>query len=97
MVVDDPTTGWELTAPDNADGEWVSPAFAGSGELRAYMKIPGWDWWHTEFSIYKKKIYYRDANIKDNWAKDKGADYSVTCAAGQKLYINFDTDAAYVK
>ena len=93
----DPTTGWELTAPDNADGEWVSPAFAGAGELRAYMKIPGWDWWHTEFTIYKGKIYYRDANLVDNWAKNKGADYSVNCAAGQKMYINFDTDAAYVK
>lgn len=94
---DDPTTGWELTAPDNADGEWVSPAFAGAGELRAYMKIPGWDWWHTEFTIYKGKIYYRDANLVDNWATNKGAAYSVTCAAGQKLYINFDTDVAYVK
>ena len=93
----DPTTGWELTAPDNADGEWVSPAFAGSGELRAYMKIPGWDWWHTEFTIYKKKIYYRDANLIHSWSEDKGADYSINCAAGQKLYINFDTDAAYVK
>lgn len=92
----DPTTGWELTAPANADGEWVSPAFAAGGELRAYIKVPGWDWWHTEFSIYKEKIYYRDFNLIDSWT-EKGADYSVNCQAGQKLYINFDTDAAYVK
>lgn len=92
----DPTTGWELTAPANADGEWVSPAFAAGGELRAYIKVPGWDWWHTEFSIYKEKIYYRDFNLIDFWT-EKGADYSVNCQAGQKLYINFDTDAAYVK
>ena len=93
----DPTTGWELSVPETADGEWVSPAFTAGGELRAYMKIPGWDWWHTEFTIYKKKIYYRDVNLIDSWAKNKGAGYSVTCAPGQKLYVNFDTDAMEVK
>ena len=89
--------GEELTAPDNADGLWESPAFTGSGELRVYMKIPGWTWWQTEFTIYKGKIYYRDANLVDNWATNKGAAYSVACSVGQKLYINFDTDAAEVK
>lgn len=93
----DPTTGWELTAPDNADGQWVSPEFTGAGELRVYMKIPGWDWWHTEFTIYKGKIYYRDANLVNSWSADKGAAYSVACSVGQKLYVNFDTDAAEVK
>ena len=93
----DPTTGWELSVPETADGEWVSPAFTAGGELRAYMKIPGWDWWHTEFTIYKKKIYYRDVNLIDSWAKNKGAGYSVTCAPGQKLHVNFDTDAMEVK
>ena len=61
------------------------------------MKIPGWDWWHTEFTIVNGKIYYRDANLVNNWATDKGAAYSVNCSAGQKLYINFDTDAMEVK
>ena len=88
---------WQLTVPETADGEWVSPAFAAAGELRAYMKIPGWDWWHTEFTIVNGKIYYRDANLVNNWATDKGAAYSVNCSAGQKLYINFDTDAMEVK
>jgi hypothetical protein len=93
----DSNASWQLTVPETADGEWVSPAFAAAGELRAYMKIPGWDWYHTEFTIVNGKIYYRDVNLVDNWAKNKGAAYSVNCSAGQKLYINFDTDAMEVK
>lgn len=92
----DSDPNWQLTVPDNADGEWVSPAFAAGGELRAYMKVPGWDWWHTEFTFVKGKIYYRDFNLIDSWG-EKADSYKVSCSAGQKLYINFDTDAGEVK
>ena len=44
-------TAWYLTAPADASGQWESPAFVGSGELRAYINIPGLDWWRTEFTI----------------------------------------------
>lgn len=92
----DSDPNWQLTVPDNADGEWVSPAFAAGGELRAYMKVPGWDWWLTEFTFVKGKIYYRDFNLIDSWG-EKDDSYKVSCSAGQKLYINFDTDAGEVK
>jgi len=92
----DSDPNWQLTVPDNADGEWVSPAFAAGGELRAYMKVPGWDWWLTEFTFVKGKIYYRDFNLIHSWG-EKADSYKVSCSAGQKLYINFDTDAGEVK
>ena len=88
---------WKLTPGANASEKFVSPAFAGSGELRAYIKIPGYEWWKTEFTIYSGNLYWRAKTIFDGWAKDVGADYSVTCAPGQKLYIDFDNDKGEVK
>lgn len=86
-----------LTAPADNTGEWESPAFAAGGELRAYIKVPGFDWWRTEFTIYQGNCYWRAVDIPDNWATNVGADYSVSCSAGQKLYVNFDTNAAEVR
>ncbi len=88
---------WKLTAPADQNGEWVSPAFTGSGELRAYIKVPGIDWWRTEFTLYKGTCYWRLVDIPNNWAENVGADYSVTTAVGQKLYVNFDQNTASVK
>lgn len=93
----DGDANWALTAPADASSEWVSPAFVGGGELRAYIKIPGIDWWKTEFTLYKGALYWRAINIPDNWATNVGADYSVTGGAGQKLYVDFDYDNGSVK
>lgn len=93
----DSDSNWALTAPTDATTNWVSPAFAGGGELRAYIKIPGIEWWKTEFTLYKGSLYWRTVNIPDNWAKNVGADYSVTGATGQKLYVDFDYDNGSVK
>lgn len=93
----DADEAWALTAPADQTGEWVSPAFAAGGELRAYIKIPGIDWYRTEFTIKDGKCYWRDANLITSWADNKGADYSVACEAGQKLYVNFDQNTAEVK
>lgn len=90
-----------LTAPADNTGEWVSPAFPASGELRAFVSVPGLDWYRTEFTIYKGECYWRsddkNDNIVNNWAETKGADYSVGVTAGQKLYVNFDTNKARVE
>lgn len=91
------TTGWELSAPETADGEWVSPAFTAAGELRAYIKIPGIDWYRTEFSIYQGACYFRNVDIPNNWNETMGSEYSVNCAVGQKLYVNFDANTAEVR
>lgn len=91
----DPAT--QLTAPADASGEWVSPEFLAGGELRASIKVPGLDWWRTEFTLYKGDLYWRNCDIPDNWAVNVGSDYSVSCSAGQKLYVNFDYDTGRVE
>ena len=89
---------WELTPGANASEKFVSPAFAGSGELRAYIKIPGYEWWKTEFTLYSGNIFWREQNaINENWKTNLGDAYSVACNPGQKLYIDFDNDKGEVK
>ena len=88
-------TAWEMTP--NADGIFVSPEFVGGGELRAYILVPGLDWWRTEFTLYKGGLYFRDVDIPNNWAENKGAAYSVQGAAGQKLYVDFSFNTGEVK
>lgn len=91
----DPAT--QLTAPADASGEWVSPEFLAGGELRASIKVPGLDWWRTEFTLYKGDLYWRNCDMPDNWAVNVGSDYSVSCSVGQKLYVNFDYDTGRVE
>lgn len=89
---------WELTPGANASEMFVSPAFAGSGELRAYIKIPGYEWWKTEFTLFSGNIFWREQNaINENWKTNLGDAYSVACNPGQKLYIDFDNDKGEVK
>lgn len=76
-----------LSAPADNTGVWESPAFAGGGEMRAYCKIGDFDWWRTEFTLFKGKLFWREVNLPDSWKADLGADYSVSPEAGQKLYV----------
>jgi hypothetical protein len=85
-----------MVAP-NGDGTWESPTFTASGELRAYIKVPGRDWWKTEFTLFNGDLFFRTANIVNNWAEDVGPEYSVACSEGQKLYVNFSTNTGEVK
>ena len=86
---------WALfTVPATADGEFVSPAFAndvsGDGGARAYAKLPGVDWWKSEFivGLSGDKISYRG----------KGGDQKrVDGKAGQKMYLNFSTDTGKIE
>lgn len=77
----------QFTAPADDNGIWESPAFAGGGEMRAYVKVGTYDWWRTEFTLFEGNLFWRAVNIPDSWANDLGADYSVTPTAGQKLYV----------
>ena len=92
----DSNADWQMIVP-NGDGTWESPAFTASGELRAYIKVPGRDWWKTEFTLLDGELYFRTANIVSNWAEDVGPEYSVACSTGQKLYVNFSTNTGEVK
>lgn len=90
--------GTPMTAPADGSGLWVSQPFTAGGELRAFVNVDGYQWWQTEFTAYKDgSLYFRNEDIPDNWASNKGADWSVSCAAGQKLYVDFNNNTAEVK
>ena len=86
-----------LTPPDDPNGEWVSPAFTASKELRVSVKVGDINWYSTEFTVHKGDVFWRMKNMPDNWAETMGKDYSVSTAPGKKLYVNFDTNKAEVK
>ena len=86
---------WEMLPGD--DNIWVSPEFTGAGEMRAYIHVPGEDWWRTEFTLFEGTLYWRTVDIPQNWKDNVGEDYSVSVGAGQKLYVNFDRNTGEVK
>ena len=89
----------ECTAPADNHGEWVSPAFIASGEMRAYINVPGREWWRTEFTLKDgTDVFFRETtDIPNDWATNVGPAYSVSASAGQKLYVNFETGKGSVK
>ena len=92
------TTSWtdsdpdlKCTAPADDTGVWESPAFTNGAEMRAYVKVGTFEWWRTEFTLFEGNLFWRAVNIPGSWAADLGAEYSVTPAVGQKLYVKFGT------
>lgn len=91
--------GWDeemeaalFTVPTEKDADFVSPAFIANTPdkegVRAYVKIPGNDWWHSEFIVLNGEIAYRG----------KGGDQDrVAGKVGQKLYLNFATGKGSIK
>ena len=86
-----------LEAPADPTGEWVSPGFTASEELRVAVKVGSIDWYRTEFTVHNGEVFWRKYNMPNNWAETMGADYSVKPAVGTKLYVNFDTNKAEVR
>ena len=94
-LIGDTFGGWdELMAdskfdvPTTMDADFVSPAFKADGEIRAYVKVPGNDWWHSEFMVFNGEIACRG----------KGGDQErVAGKAGQKFYLNFATGKGSIK
>ena len=86
-----------LEAPADPTGDWVSPAFTASEELRVSVKVGSIDWYRTEFTVHNGEVFWRKYNMPNNWAETMGADYSVKPAVGTKLYVNFDTNKAEVR
>lgn len=84
--------GCSFDVPTTKDGDFVSPAFSHPSNedsgLRAYVKIPGFDWWKSEFMVFDKKLVYRGAGNDQQ---------RIVVAAGQKLYINFANDTGDIK
>ena len=84
--------GCMFNVPTSADADFVSPAFtndtSGDGGLRAYVKVPGYDWWKSEFMVFDKKIVYRGMG---------GDQDRIEAKAGQKLYLNFTKETGDIK
>lgn len=84
--------GMMFTVPTTADGQFVSPAFAnntsGDGGTRCYVKIPGFDWWMSEFMVFDNKIVYRGAG---------GDQDRIEGFAGQQIYLNFGNETGEIK
>jgi hypothetical protein len=89
---DERMDGCMFDVPTTADGEFVSPAFANDAAddsgVRAYVKVPGFDWWKSEFMVFDKKIVYRGMG---------GDQDRVGGKAGQKLYLNFTNETGEIK
>ena len=85
---------FKFTVPTTADGDFVSPATLATipegndSGTRAYVKIPGNDWWHSEFMVFSGKIEYRGAG---------GDQARVPSTAGQKVYLNFANGTGEIK
>lgn len=86
--------GWSFTVPTTKDGEFVSPAFVGSVPagtdkgVRMYVKIPGHDWWHSEFVVLDGKIKFRATG---------GDQDRATGNVGQQVYLNFSKGTGEIK
>ena len=87
----------KFTAPANANGEWVSPAFTGSGEIRIAVDC-GIDWWKTEFTLDgENKIFYRDKDMPSNWEESYGAEYSQKGNPGGHIYLDFTKGTGHLE
>ena len=101
-VIGNATGGWDgiwMDEPASKDEPWTYTDWSDSGELRAYIVVPGVDWWMTEFTLLDGSLVWRDAdhNCQDNWKKDVGEEYSVTVGPGKKLSVNFDRNTGSVE
>ncbi len=94
IIGDGATEGWEAGKETSLftleEGEFVSPAFANDGNLRMYVSIEenGADWWRAEFNIFDDVISYRG---------NGGDQAAVAIKAGQKAYLNFNTDSGKIE
>lgn len=85
---------WEIadankfTVPEDKDGEFVSPAFVASDEVRMCVNFGGYDWWKTEFIVLDGAIVYRGTGDDQERVK---------VSEGQKAYLNFTTGTGSFK
>ncbi|MBR6283240.1 MAG: SusF/SusE family outer membrane protein [Muribaculaceae bacterium] len=103
--------GTMFTVPTEADADFVSPPFAasvpgGDGDgVRAYVKVPGYDWWKSEFMVYGaadsegyQPLEYRGMGGDQNASEaDGGFGYRVKGNEGQKMYFNFTKEKGKIE
>ena len=73
-----------FTAPTAAGGEFVSPAFVATDNVRMCVKLKDFEWWKSEFIVNKAgDIVYRGDDEKDP--------EEIPVTAGQRCHLNFST------
>ena len=92
-----PVNDWQMvkenlfTVPADADGDFVSPAFADNSVedsgVRACVNV-GVDWWKSEFIVLNGEVAYRGT---------EGDQERVQGTKGQKLYLNFTKGTGSIK
>ncbi len=92
---DEAMEGSEFEVPATADGEFVSPVLPAlpgddTGCVRIYCKVPGYDWWKSEFivGLDGDNISYRGTG---------GDQDRVGCAEGDRVYLNFNKETGSIK
>ena len=88
----------KFETPTTMGGEFVSPKLTsnvkGDGGTRAYVKIRAYDWWKSEFFVFKKG----SAEIGDIAYRGNGGDQErVNGAKGQRVHFNFSDDTGSLK
>lgn len=109
-VIGNSIGSWDgiVTSMPATKTSWTFNAFTATGELRAYIVVPGEDWWRTEFTMYKgETVYYRDFDIPSDWQagaaekanppKEDPENYSQTVGAGKTLTVNFDNNTGSIE
>ncbi|MBP3738130.1 MAG: SusF/SusE family outer membrane protein [Muribaculaceae bacterium] len=93
--------GCLFEVPDDPNGEFISPKFAHAAPggdqdgVRAYVKIPGYEWWKSEFMVYDEKIEYRGMGPDQNDA-DNGFGYRVAGKKGDRMFFNFTAETGRI-
>jgi hypothetical protein len=85
--------GWDILdenlfgVPANGNGEFISPVFKASSELRMCIALDGIEWWMTEFTILGGTLVYRGANDDLEF---------IRVNQGQHAGLNFLTGEGYI-
>lgn len=77
---------YKFTAPVSPAEPFVSPATVGGGSLRIFAKVPGIDWWKSEFVVFDGEIKYRE-----NGGELAAQGFATNVGAGKKVKVNFIT------
>ncbi len=88
----------KFETPTTMNGEFISPqltsAVKGDGGTRAYAKVKSFDWWKTEFFVFKKGSQERG----DIAYRGNGEDQErVNGTKGQRVYFRFSDDTGALK
>lgn len=77
---------YKFAVPTSPTEPFVSPATVGGGSLRIFAKVPGIDWWKSEFVVFDGEVKYRE-----NGGELAAQGFATNIGAGKKVKVNFIT------